>query len=89
MTIQELQSIHRRLGNQCWCRWWANFGERRENILMAIQCLSVEANGRFKPTHTVGMIELGFTVDPGTPLRYIYTIPRTNEDGSPYVSELF
>lgn len=80
MTATELQRIASRLANQSWCRYWLNYGDRRDNILMAIQCIE---SG--KSVKVYDLPKKGFTCLPGN----VYTIPRTNEDGSPFVAELF
>lgn len=87
VTAHELQRIASRLSNQCWCRHWLNYGDRRTGVIMAIQCVDILDSGRFTPARVNGIEELGFTLADDE--RLLYTIPRTNEDGTPYVSKLF
>lgn len=56
-------------------------------MIMAIQCVDILDSGRFTPAMVNGIEELGFTLADDE--RLLYTIPRTNEDGTPYVSKLF
>ena len=93
MTIDELQRIVIRLSNQSWVRWWANFGDRHDNVLMAVQCLDFRYHhsaspGRY-PIDVDDLLKLGYTIWPAEPHALIYTIPRTNEDGTPFNSQLF
>jgi hypothetical protein len=98
MTIRELQRIVVRLSNGAWVRWWSNYGDRHENCLMAIQVLEPEAGSDtcltpvFIPTQVSDLEKVGFQLELSRFYGYghaIYTIPRTNEDGTPYVSNLF
>jgi hypothetical protein len=93
MHIDEIQRIVIRLANQSWVRWWANFGDRQTDVLMAVQCLDFRYHhavspGRY-PIECDDLLKLGFTIWPSERQACIYTIPRTNEDGSPFVSQLF
>jgi hypothetical protein len=81
MTATELQRLVRIISNQAWCRHWLNYGDRSDNVVMAIQCR--DATG--KPEPIDGLSRLGFTELQD----HTYTIPRTNEDGSPFASKLF
>jgi hypothetical protein len=81
VTSSELQRIAGILSNSAWTRLWLNWGDRRSGpVTMAIQC--IDPTGR---PQRIGEAEArGFTGD----LRYVYTIPRTSEDGSPYLAKL-
>lgn len=87
MTATKLQSIALRLSNQTFCRHWLNWTDRHENVLMAIQCRDYEG----KVEEVKALLSEGFnlweTTDPQC--LWIYTIPRTNDDGTPFVSKLF
>lgn len=85
MRIDELTSIARRLGNQAWVRWWTNFGDRHDNVVMAIQVLDSVPGGGISPIEVRDLHQLGFEMHGD----FIYIIPRTNEDGTPFVSRLF
>lgn len=81
MTATELQNIARRLGNATWCRYWLNFYNSHAPVTMAIQCRNI--GGRPEPVPD--LVHLGFE-----PLAdFMYTIKRTNEDGTDYESKLF
>jgi hypothetical protein len=81
MTATEIQNIARRLSNQTWCRYWLNLQNTHKPVVMAIQCR--DENGHPEP---VGELEsLGFNAATG----FLYTIKRTNEDGTEFESKLF
>lgn len=80
MTAGELQRIALHLSNQGWCRHWLNYGDRHENVQMAIQVLDSE-----KAVPIPELNKLGFKQYPEN----LYTIERTNDDGTPFVSKLF
>ena len=93
MTIDELQSIARRLSNSGWCRWWCHFNYPNTPSQMAIQVLDVlKFEDGFQPVPVNDIESLGFTLyqpqSDGAPLNYIYLVDRTNADGTPYVSTL-
>lgn len=81
MNATELQRIARVLSNQTYCRHWLNFYNSHDDVKMAIQC----RNHQGVPERIPQMDELGFEESPD----FIYTIKRTNADGTPYVSQLF
>jgi hypothetical protein len=112
MHINELQSIVRRLSNQCWVRWWANYYNTHNNVKMAIQCLDVVPCMRptsenpgcwpFMPIyikdlewhmHRQHLVDERFELlhpwQPNSLSNYIYLISRTNEDGTPFISNIF
>ena len=99
MTATQLQSIALRLGNAGWCRHWLNLNNSHDNVLMAIQVLearSIERGEddalitRFTPTVVPDLEKLGFELlDDDQYQSHIYTIRRTNDDGTPYTSQLF
>lgn len=79
MTVDELQSIVRVLANNTWVRYWLNWSDS-EHPVMAFQCKDVR--GLPQPVHDA--VSRGFTeMD-----QYIYTVPRTNEDGTRYERKL-
>lgn len=81
MTAGELQRIAVRLSNQSWCRHWLNFYNNHDNVKMAIQVK--DWDGKCEPIPD--LTKLGFEELPD----FIYVINRTNEDGSPFISQLF
>ena len=81
MTANELQRFARHLSNQVWTRHWLNYGDRHQNVRMAIQC--IDAAGA--PVQIRELPGKGFTEEP----RHMYTVARTNDDGSPFISQLF
>lgn len=88
MTADELQSIVRRLANNGWCRYWLNYGDRKNDVRMAIQCRDDRGN----PEEIHGLIKLGFEIDNEQRMKgnqFFYTIHRSNPDGTPFVSNLF
>lgn len=87
MTATELQRIANRLSNQSWCRYWMNFFDRKTDVLMAIQILE-NVSGTPQPVPCTDLLRLGFCEWAEYP-DHIYFIARTNEDGTPYVSEVF
>jgi hypothetical protein len=80
MTASELQRIVLRLANQSWCRYWLNYGDRRETVEMAIQSTDTDGGIRIPELEQRGFEYKG---------NGLYLIPRTNDDGTPYVSKLF
>jgi hypothetical protein len=83
MTIGELQRIVLRLSNNGWCRYWCHFNHPQNPVTMAVQCIDVGAK-RFIACEMTDLERLGFK-HVGN---WIYEIQRTNDDGSPYVSNL-
>ncbi len=81
MTATELQNIVRVLANSSYCRYWLVYDKAPDGqAIMAIQCRD-EYGKRLEIKDAKGR---GFgELDP-----YFYTIPRTNEDGTPYFSKL-
>ena len=84
MTANELQNIVRRLANNCWTRYWlmwqTNLGQPAK---MAISC--IDESGKPEPVN--GIEERGFKrVDRRGYIFYV--IDRTNDDGTPYISNL-
>lgn len=96
MTATELQRIALNVSNSLWCRHWLNFNHPQNPRKMAIQALDCEAvddKGRiaFRARRMKEFEKLGFEVlndnkDPE--VQWLYTIARTNEDGTPFFSEL-
>lgn len=80
MTAHELQRIATRLANQSWCRYWLNCGDRHESVTMAIQCRDFSGPVEIRELENLGFRKLHSN---------IYIIPRTNEDGTPFVPNLF
>lgn len=80
MTATEIQNIARRLSNSSWCRYWLNYTDS-EHPILAIQC----RNGYGVPQPIRDAEKHGLKQQ----LDFLYTAPRTNEDGTPYVSKLF
>jgi hypothetical protein len=80
MTANELQRIVTRLANQSWCRYWLNYGDRHKDVEMAIQCLDGDQAIKIRDLEMMGFKRCSMGV---------YTIPRTNDDGTPFVSSLF
>lgn len=97
MTASELQRIALRLSNSGWCRHWLNLNNSHDGVRMAIQVLeitSVEEDdillSMFQPVEVGDLGALGFELlDDDKNDSHIYTILRTNDDGTPYVSQLF
>ena len=89
MTADELQRIALGLGNQGWVRYWLNFNDSRENVKMGIQVMAFKSESAITPVEVGDMARLGFELREGGTWRdnFIYLIPRTNEDGTPF--ELF
>lgn len=81
MTANELQSLARILSNQTWCRHWLNLHNSKTPVTMAIQCRDCTG----QPETVMDLENRGFKMEAG----YMYTIKRTNEDGTDFVSELF
>ncbi len=79
MTADQMQSIARRLANGTWTRYWLNWSDS-EHPVMAIQCIDHEG----KPQIIHDADNHGLTEQED----YIYTAPRTNEDGTRYVRKL-
>jgi hypothetical protein len=90
MTATELQRIANRLANQAWCRYWLNFHNSHENVVMAIQIIDsvADESGKFKtaPVKCADLERLGFKIAPA--YDHIYFVPRTNKDGTSYTSSL-
>lgn len=79
MTADELQNIVRILANSSWTRYWLNWSDS-EHPVMAVQC--IDFKGISQPIHDA--VSRGFTETEN----YIYTVPRTNEDGTRYEQKL-
>lgn len=77
MTVDKLQSLIRRLANGGWVRYWL-YWNAIDCTIMAIQC----RNESGIPEPIEGMEAIGFSKESN----FIYTISRTNEDGTPYKS---
>lgn len=75
MTITQFQQIVVRLANGKHTRYWLNWSGRPYTV-MALQC--IETDG--KPHKIVDAESHGFKES----FDWIYTIRRTNEDGTPY-----
>lgn len=81
MTVHDLQRIGVRLSNGGWCRTWYNFHDNHDQVKMAIQVK--DWDGRCQPVPD--LLKLGFEEQAD----FIYLINRTNDDGTPFVSQLF
>jgi len=80
MTAEKLQSYARVLSNSGWCRYWLNWSSS-ENPIMAIQVI----NSAGVPQEITDAEASGLTLS----VDYIYTAPRTNEDGTPYKASIY
>lgn len=93
MTAEELQSIALRLANHGWTRYWIDFRRLSDprSWLMAVQVY------RFRPDPFTGipvlapirlseLEDVGFHLIDHASFPYLYTIERTNDDGTPYGS---
>lgn len=70
-----------RLSNQYFCRWWIHYNfPNDEDWYMAIAVLDDKHKGVCIPQ----MESMGFTVTQHYEHQWIYTVRRTNEDGTPY-----
>lgn len=90
MTITQLQNnIVLRLANSGWCRYWCVWGN--DPVRLAVQFIQQQDNGRFEPVRIKDLEQRGFELhaglSPAKPL-WIYTIPRVNDDGTPYLSHI-
>ena len=91
MTASRLQSIAMLLGRSGWVRHWLHWNYPQQTPwLMAIDVRDhegkpVEMNGEMEKSGFTRTLE-GQMDDSGACV--IYTIPRTNEDGTPYTSHL-
>lgn len=84
MTLDCLQSIVLRLANNGWCRYWVNWSGA-EHPIMAVQVINSKAEPQeIIDAESHGLIEHRA---PGMD-DWIYTVPRTNADGTPYRSLL-
>lgn len=89
MTATELQRLVVRLSNSCWVRHWiclCAFGKQAE-MWIQVMDYGVKIHDRIVKRRVPDgeMEKLGFTFDETT---FIYKIPRTNEDGTPYIATL-
>jgi len=89
MTAQNFQdNIVLNLSNSCWTRHYLYWNHPSNPVQMAIQCLEY-VDGGFEPIRIEELERRGFSLyADGNPSQWIYTIDRTNEDGTPYVSKL-
>jgi hypothetical protein len=95
MHANELQNIARRMSNQCWCRHWLYFNHPQNPVKMAVQCIECSEDPDkglilYGPFPVPDLERCGFKIETelATPDQFIYTIDRTNEDGTPYISQL-
>jgi hypothetical protein len=80
MTIDELQRFALRLANAGWTRYWMHYNYPcRDPWLMAIEV--IDHHGL--PAHIPDLEGLGFSHEFGR-----YVIARTNDDGTPFESNL-
>lgn len=86
MTAIELQRIALRLSNSGWCRHWLNFNHPQNPRIMAIQVVDFQSEENIGPVKVHGIEAEGFAILAGS--NFVYTIDRTNEDGTPFKSEL-
>lgn len=86
MTADELQRIALGLSNSGWCRYWLNFNHPQNPRTMAIQVVDLQSEENIGPVKVHGLEVRGFTLLQDS--HFVYTIDRTNEDGTPFVSEL-
>lgn len=84
MTADELQRIAMRLSNSGWCRYFLHWSyPAQDPWLMAVQVR--DADGR--PVEVKELTDAyGFWPAPDRPGEYVYTIRRTNDDGTPFRS---
>jgi len=87
MTPAELQRLVVRLSNSCWVRHWLCQGHTGQPAEMWIQVLDRCEDGAFhsKPLPLNQLEYLGFA---WVEKQMFYTIPRTNDDGTPYIVQL-
>ncbi len=83
MTIDKLQSAVRVLANGGWCRYWVSWNiftwpDGRLGSLMAIQCRDDKGD----PQPISDASRHGFTEHED----FFYTVPRINEDNTPYIN---
>lgn len=79
MTATKLQDAVRVLANGAWTRYWMNYSKTADGeTIMAVQCR--DETGKPQPISDASRHGFAMHND------YFYTIPRTNEDGTPYVS---
>jgi hypothetical protein len=86
MTAAEIRRIAGQLSNSTWCRYWLNVEDARggESVIYAIQCRDYFG----QPEPIYGIEKLGFQRIYHGFGPYFYTIQRTNDDGTPYKSQL-
>lgn len=82
MTADQFQlNIVLPLANRgCWVRYWMNWMDQSPGV-MAIQCRDEDG----KPHRISDAEHHGLSLVPNETL-FIYTVPRTNADGTPFVS---
>lgn len=75
MTIQTFQNIVVRLANGRHTRYWLNWSGRPYTV-MAVQCIDSDGKPqKIQDAETHGLLD---TLD------YVYTVRRTNDDGTAY-----
>ena len=87
MTANELQRLVVRLSNSCWVRHWLCQGRTGQPAEMWVQVLDKDLDGAFLPQRLPHkqMEQLGFAWHD---CHGFYIIPRTNDDGTPYIVQL-
>lgn len=95
MTIERFQGIVLRVSNFVWCRHWVHFNAPQSPAKMAIQILDLKPGSetdrpQWQPRLLKDLENYGFELLNGKHNEgdKIYTIARTNEDGTPYESKL-
>jgi hypothetical protein len=83
MTADELQRIALRLSNSGYCRHWLHWNDpSQEPWLMAIRV--IDSSGWRVPIKDLETRGFRLDAHPG----YFYTVERTNEDGTPFRTNL-
>lgn len=89
MTAAELQRVAARLSNSCWTRYWLFWAVPPGRPVMALQAID-RAGGEWVAADLDGsdLERLGFAREWCDGIGWVWVIPRTNEDGTPYVAGL-
>jgi hypothetical protein len=91
VTADQLQRLARMLGNQSWCRYWLHYNwPETAPWEMALSCVEFEmrSNRRMSnPCPVPDLLPMGFRATVSDAGLIVYTIVRTNEDGTPFRPE--
>lgn len=89
MTAAELQRVAARLSNSTWCRHWLFWRTAAGRPLMAVQAVD-RAGGEWKVADLDGpdLERLGFSREWCDGIGWVWVVPRTNDDGTPYVAAI-